>query len=252
MSIKKINYFKIDKKRNLLALQNKTVELKESYKTAKIENPNTSAFWNQHIDRASSFNFLDGMTKDRIKTAAKFVRRKSRKFLDIGLGYGFFEKEMKKKKRDIKFYGIDISKNAINTIKKSVKGIFKEGSILKIPFNKKSFDTVVALEVLEHIMANETFSAYKEIIRVLKKDGQFIASVPIYETYTPESNPNRHLRSYTPKLFIEELKLAGFKIVKIKKLYAFSKFYNLKNFLKIILRKRWKPNIIIVDCLLKN
>jgi hypothetical protein len=83
----------------------------------------------------------------------------------------------------------------------------------------------------------------------LKGRGQFIISVPVFEKYTLEFNPNRHMRAYTPELFLAELNIAGFKIEKVKELYAFSRFYLLKNLArKYFLKNRWKPNVILACC----
>jgi len=237
-----------DKIRDKLARKKKLIRLKETYKTREIINRNTDKFWNSHIEGMHKFKKQSEMTKDRINAAIKFVNKKSGKLLDIGFGHGFIEKKLIKKKENIQLYGIDISKKAITKINKSVKGFFKKGSVLKIPFSANTFDTVMVLEVLEHIQAYNAFLAYKEIKRVLKGDGELIISVPVYENYSEKFNPNRHIRSYTPALFLTELKLAGFRVTKLKRFYAFSKYYKLKNSLKYILKNRWKENILLVSC----
>jgi len=53
---------------------------------------------------------------------------------------------------------------------------FLSGSAYSLPFNDNSFDLVVCSEVLEHL--HEYKDAIKEISRVLRPGGQFLASVP--------------------------------------------------------------------------
>jgi tRNA G46 methylase TrmB len=49
------------------------------------------------------------MTLDRIKSAVNFLDANKGKLLDVGVGYGFFEILVSKKKPNISLYGIDIS-----------------------------------------------------------------------------------------------------------------------------------------------
>lgn len=53
---------------------------------------------------------------------------------------------------------------------------FKQGDIYDIPFAEKSFDIIVAMEVLEHI--TDLDLALRDIRRVLRDDGIFIISTP--------------------------------------------------------------------------
>ncbi|MEK9175714.1 MAG: class I SAM-dependent methyltransferase [Patescibacteria group bacterium] len=52
------------------------------------------------------------------------------------------------------------------------------GDILHLPFEDASFDSVVCLEVLEHVA--DTQGALREILRVLKPNGVFMVSTPMH------------------------------------------------------------------------
>lgn len=252
MSINKHSFIKEDKKRNQLAQDGKIDDLKKTYQEKVGKNPNTQIFWDTKIKKNMIDNHFDKMTKDRIKTAVKFVKKRNTKILDIGLGYGYFEKLFQRQNKNHKLSGIDLSKESIINIKKEVKGSFKEGSVLKIPFRENSFEVVVALEIIEHLKASEVFKAYSEIKRVLAPGGQLIISVPVNETFytKPQStikNPNLHMRAYTPELIKAELELAGFNVNKIKSLYAFSNNYHLKKIIRLLIPQRWKPNVVIIS-----
>lgn len=246
-NISQNNFFSNDYLRQKFASTNQLNKLIKTYKKINKGNPNSAEFWNNEIITNEQENRIDPMTKDRIKSTIKFMKSTSRKVLDIGIGYGLIERMINKKRKKIQIFGIDISNKGVEKAQRKYTGGFKIGSILKIPFRNTFFDTVIVLEVLEHILSADTFKAYREIKRVLKKNGQLIISVPVNETYTEFYNPNRHMRSYSEDLIKAELEIAGFKIKKIKRLYAFSKFYFLKNILRRILINRWQPNVILIN-----
>jgi 2-polyprenyl-3-methyl-5-hydroxy-6-metoxy-1,4-benzoquinol methylase len=240
------SYFKYDSYRQELASDNKLNELKKSYSKKVSKNTNTSKFWDKKISKGHK---LDPLTKDRIQSSVSLIKEKTGNLLDIGVGYGDFEKTLYKKNKKILIHGIDISLKGLNKLKKIVPGTYRKGTVLDIPFKDKTFEIVVALEILEHISSNKIFKAYKEISRIMKKNGVFILSVPVNEKYTLRDNPNRHMRAYSPKLITSELSIAGFKILRIKQFYAFKRFYLMKkNIQKLMLRKRWKPNIVLISC----
>lgn len=50
------------------------------------------------------------------------------------------------------------------------------GSIMDLPFDDESFDSVICLETLEHV--EDPLKAMSEVYRVLKRGGKFIGSAP--------------------------------------------------------------------------
>lgn len=95
--------------------------------------------------------------------------------LELGIGNGNFISSLKNKFRVL--YGADIiNENLINTKKRGINKLTKCDLNIKLPFKDKSFDTIIALEVIEHIF--EYKHALSEINRILRKDGLFIISVP--------------------------------------------------------------------------
>lgn len=244
----KNNPFRIEEKRQSLASINKLSELKLLYikSLPEISNLNTADFWDARIERLVDYKPEDGMTRDRIKIAYEFMPKKTRKILDIGTGYGYIETLISKNKQ-IQIYGNDISKNAIKNLTKRFKGNFKLESIYQMDYQSNSFDTVFMLEVLEHVPASNTFMVLKTIKKILKKNGCLILSVPTNEGLeNMNDNPNGHVRMYTEDLIKAELKIAGFKTLELKILYAFKDYYFLKKILAKILKNKWKPNDIIV------
>ena len=69
------------------------------------------------------------------------------------------------------------------------------GDACALPFQRDTFDLVVALDVLEHIKNHQI--AIKEIFRVLRKGGHFIFSVPAYTfLYSAHDKALMHHRRY--------------------------------------------------------
>lgn len=243
--------FAAEEFRSFLARNKKFDILKKTYRGqfAQIKDINSSKLWNSLIEE-QYIETKSPIVKERIKTVLEMLLGLRGKLLDVGMGYGVIERVLFKKGR-YKLYGIDISPRAVEDIRKSVKGIFRVGSILKIPYPANSFDIVLALEILEHIPLKNTFKAIGEIYRVLRKDGILIVSLPLNENlaekYQQGINPNAHVRVYTSELIVAELEIGSFTIQKTKYLFAFKNMYKIKNFLrKFFLKNRWKPNNVVI------
>ena len=54
----------------------------------------------------------------------------------------------------------------------------RRGSVLHLPYESESFDRVLCLDVLEHLLWREQGPALLEIRRVLRRDGEALISVP--------------------------------------------------------------------------
>ena len=103
--------------------------------------------------------------------------KKGEKILDIGFGSGIILKMLVKKECDT--YGIDISSEAVEYIKKTnKKAKVKVCDAEKPDFPDNSFDKVICSEVIEHLEKPENL--LKEVYRILKPKGTFIISTPNY------------------------------------------------------------------------
>lgn len=241
--------FKEDEARTVLAQRNFLEKFKNTYsRKVNIHNPNSPKFWDAKL---ATQPVVDPMTRDRLTNAVKLIPEHTFNLLDIGVGNGFFLKQVKKTRPAIETVGIDISLDGLLNLKNRFKSKLIVGSILSIPIKKK-FNMVTVFEVLEHLQYYHVFHAFKEIKKVMSRKSTLLVSVPVNEHYSSEYNPNGHLRRYSKQLFLAELKLAGFRIIEIEEFYAFSSFYALKKFIaKNILIHKWKPNVILVKAKLK-
>ncbi len=230
---------KLKKRKKLLATYSK--------KYPQIKDENSSKFWDKKLTNEE--NLIHPMEKDRIRIVAKLIK-KGDNVLNLGIGKGELENYLYTKfSNTISWTGTDITENWFKKLKKNFpKWKFRKTKLTKLPFKTNLFDTIYLLEVLEHIQPDKTFKVLYEIKRVLKKNGLFIISVPInegLESMFPK-NPNAHVRIYSKNLIEFELKEVGFKIKKIHKLTAFSKFYHIKKLINNILKIKHSNNLIII------
>jgi ubiquinone/menaquinone biosynthesis C-methylase UbiE len=98
---------------------------------------------------------------------------KGKKILDLGCGTGIYAKILKRRGAIVS--GIDLSSKMIEIAKQNVKEVdFRVGSVYKLPYKSRTFDIVLASRVVNYF-ANLN-KAFREVRRVLKKDGNFIFS----------------------------------------------------------------------------
>ena len=100
-------------------------------------------------------------------------RLKEGNVLDVGAGDGVFVKLCQNKGMECD--AVEIAANVREDLKKNCGdiGIFME--IKDVP--SESYDNVVCLEVLEHVMNPNEF--FKELFRALKKKGKLLLTVPL-------------------------------------------------------------------------
>jgi len=119
----------------------------------------------------------------RLRRTFSFVSNgdiENKYIVDIGCGYGWFEHNAFKKGA-AKITGIEISESDLMTVKSCISNKnFSPviGHATNIPVKKGSVDTVVAWEVIEHIPNGTEDDFFKEVRRVLRKDGHFYLSTP--------------------------------------------------------------------------
>ncbi len=95
--------------------------------------------------------------------------------LEIGCSAGYFTKYLSSIGR--KVYGIDINSEHIADAAGRYPSIqFQVADASKLPFKSESFDSVIMLEVIEHVGDEEQTIA--EIHRVLKPSGKLLISTP--------------------------------------------------------------------------
>ena len=100
------------------------------------------------------------------------------KVLNIGVGNGYFE--LSAKKLGWKIVSLDPDRDVIEwLLKKEIAA--HQGRIEDMSFSEDSLDFVVASEVLEHLNDEQLGKGLSETVKVLRKGGWFIGTVPYCE-----------------------------------------------------------------------
>lgn len=177
--------------------------------------------------------------------------------LDLGCGEGRHIFGVMEKFPDLKCIGLDPH---IESLDKAFEGLkflesisntktnFLSGSAYSLPFSDDSFDLVVCSEVLEHL--HDYKDAIKEINRVLKPGGQFLASVPaefpekicwlLSEAY--QNQPGGHLRIFKKNELIKEVAQHNFSFESSQRFHSIHSAYW---WLRCLFWKSQESNIII-------
>ncbi|KKQ76823.1 MAG: Methyltransferase type 11 [Parcubacteria group bacterium GW2011_GWA1_38_7] len=148
-----------------------------------------------------------------IKLAKKYIHGK---LLDIGCGTMSYRKQVEPLVDT--YVGLDypLTSKAYKTkLKPDIKANAKN-----IPVADESFDSVLMLQVLEHI--DDPLAALKEANRILKKGEYLILSTPFM--YPIHDSPNDYFR-YTQYSLKKLFKDSGFKVQKIYSKGSFLEFW---------------------------
>jgi SAM-dependent methyltransferase len=129
------------------------------------------------------------------------------KLLDIGCGKMPYRNLVKEKSKIREYIGIDLENALIYN--ENVKPDYTwDGE--KLPFKNNEFETVLMIEVLEHVPKPEV--TIKEAFRVLEEGGLIFFTVPFL--WPLHEIPKDEYR-YTPFALHRILKLSGFKEIEI-------------------------------------
>lgn len=100
-----------------------------------------------------------------------------RTVLDAGCGRGRYSEIVMQMYSDCALCGCDISPVAIDHCRlKYPKGDFRVCSTEQIPFSDSTFDLVISVEVMEHVL--DVGSYVREVSRVLRQGGLFVFTTP--------------------------------------------------------------------------
>lgn len=133
----------------------------------------------------------------------------SGKLLDVGCGTMPYKELILKNSKVEEYVGMDIENPIYQKEKKP--DIFWDGK--QIPFEAKTFQSAILIEVLEHVPdPQQTLS---EIGRVLGSDGVLLLTVPFL--WPLHDAPNDEFR-YTPYSLERMIKKAGFATVEVNSL----------------------------------
>ena len=171
-------------------------------------------------------NALPEWTKENLEWHFNFFREFiGQELLDIGAGDGTFLNYVSER-IDVgtQSTALEISKSAIEKgTKKHPNIMFQENAIERMEFEQNAFDTVFAIEVVEHLL--DIDQALSRVNAVLKKGGFFcvtttdfnllkkgIISVFFWDTFFYPNSP--HIRFFTKRTLADICKKHGLSLVK--------------------------------------
>lgn len=151
-------------------------------------------------------------------TLKKFIPFVHGNILEVGCGIGNFTPFLSQYG---KLWAIDIDRDGLKRTKKisspSIRVGFGDIQKGKYFFGKRSFDSIVCLNVLEHIEHDAL--ALTHLYSLLSSGGYLILLVPIYPVlYGSVDLAIDHFRRYVPKKIIQTLIRVHFRIISSRKL----------------------------------
>jgi len=183
----------------------------------------------------------------------KFDKSTDKVVLEVGCSNGRLINSIKRN-IDYKYIGSDAVKNKILSLSKKYEDVpFLIFDLLKNPFKKSICNTLIMLNVLEHI-ENDNL-ALKEANKLLKEDGILILEVPsgkfLYDDYDKKL---LHCRRYQMNELVKKIENAGFQIEYkthlgffIFPIFAFVKLFNkfFKSKNKVTTQAKASNNILL-------
>lgn len=151
-------------------------------------------------------------------TLEKFKSFLKGKILEVGCGIGNFTKSLTSFGQ---VWAIDIEQNYIKQTQKLVKDKAKVGygdiERGKYFFDNLKFDTVVCINVLEHVKDDK--KALVNLLNLLEKKGYLILLIPVHKfLYGKIDEAIKHYRRYTKKEIKVKLEGAGFRLISCRKI----------------------------------
>ena len=116
------------------------------------------------------YRYINGYQSILAKKLVKnYSLNENSKILEIGCGKGYLLYEIKKIVKNVKLYGLDISRYAINNAKNEIKKNIKIGDInKKMNFKNKFFDLVISINTLHNLKLSNLSKSLQEIERIGK------------------------------------------------------------------------------------
>ncbi|MBK9091425.1 MAG: class I SAM-dependent methyltransferase [Anaerolineae bacterium] len=141
-------------------------------------NPTSNLYDEVYFQRLVGYSRLTGRDyrEYRVRGLRRLLRsynRKSAAILDVACGDGFYVHSLAS---DFALVGGDVSIDGIRRSEKWRGLKLYQGDFCNLPFRDASWDSILALDVLEHLHSPQ--KALAEAYRVLKPGGYFILSVP--------------------------------------------------------------------------
>lgn len=180
-------------------------------------NNRQKVYWNKiESYKRMNRNHMKKITK--IASLLELKKNDYKKVLEVGVGTGIHAHFLQTFFPKLKLYGVDISEMMINKSKEllGLEVVLKVAEVEKLPFKDDFFDAIYCNATLHHL--NNPFQGIKEIIRVLKPRGVFVAMEPniyfpknlLQALFIPEERNNFLITKKNYKNWSRKLSLINF------------------------------------------
>lgn len=129
--------------------------------------------------------------------------KRTKTILDVGCGQGYPMQLLKMSKQDLKATGVDLFDGYLKEAKKL--GVYEKlvkADVRTLPFKSKSFDSVICLQVIEHLSKKNGYALLKRLENIARY--QVIVTTPLGYFDHPDMDHNklqRHLSGWEDKDF---------------------------------------------------
>lgn len=165
------------------------------------------------------------------------IDKKAKTVLDLACGRGLPIRKIKSRMKIEYAVGVDLFKPYLKECQLyKLHNKYLCADIRKLPFKEKSFDVVLALQVLEHIPKKDSWRILEKLEKIACK--QVIVSMPIGKSFHPVVDGNK-LQLHKSAFFPKELENRGYKVIKagrkelVEENGVINKFEN--NFIRMII-----------------
>jgi SAM-dependent methyltransferase len=163
-----------------------------------------------HLLVSDAFS-LQRPTKHR--SVYRYLGGKLGRAADLGCGPGAFIRYLAKNSDEV--FAVDIDPTGLGRVRSRNRNIANVHHVVslvnKLPFADAQLDTVLFLEVLEHL--SDDAAAVREIHRVLGDGGKLVLSVPVPPGYTESSEWGHKREGYTAEQIRALLEDNGFRVI---------------------------------------
>ena len=146
-------------------------------KRLQESNPNSVAYWDHRYATEAEPMWKIWTTGDLIERLAAHIPNRAR-VLDVGAGAGIVPTRISKLRSDLRWSACDFSRESVDYLRKLGTVEFERLEVANVcqglPFKPRSFDVVLATEILEHL--DSPTAAIAEMARIASK--RLLVSVP--------------------------------------------------------------------------
>lgn len=144
--------------------------------------------------------------------------------LEIGAAEGYFAKSFLNNFRNVEYHAVELSQDSYEC-EKIVNKIYRK-KLEDLSLTRESYDLILSFHVLEHLQNPNDL--LKEVIKILKNDGQFIIEVPNEHgnKIVPWDYNKEHLQLFTVSSIASLLMNNGFQVSKVELGGFESPYYN--------------------------